>query len=231
MMADLDIDGSRHRVVMQISKNGFFYALDAASGKLLRAKNYTAVSWATHVDMQTGRPVEVPAARFGKTGKAVVVQPGGQGAHSWHPMAFSRRTSLLYTPIVETSRALRPIPLRSALNAQCRHRPRPAHVYEACTGRADAPRGIPPHRLGPGSTLREVWRSDCSVRWFRRALQRGRGAVFQGAQRGELAAYGIATGQKLWSTDPSDRRGPRRRREARGEWRAVTSRSSPGRHA
>ena len=64
---------------MQVSKNGFFYALDAATGKLLRAKNYTTVSWATHVDMATGRPVEVPEARFGKTGKAVDRAAGRAG--------------------------------------------------------------------------------------------------------------------------------------------------------
>jgi PQQ-dependent dehydrogenase (methanol/ethanol family) len=95
MLADLTIDGVLRRALMQVSKNGFFYALDASTGALLRAKNYTAVSWATGIDMRTGRPIEVPEARFGKTGKAVVVQPGGQGAHSWHPMAFSRRTGLL----------------------------------------------------------------------------------------------------------------------------------------
>ena len=28
--------GARHRVLMQMSKNGFYYALDAGTGKLLR---------------------------------------------------------------------------------------------------------------------------------------------------------------------------------------------------
>ena len=42
--------------------------------------------------------------------KPAIVQPGAQGAHSWHPMTFSRRTGLVYTPIVETSTAFAPDP-------------------------------------------------------------------------------------------------------------------------
>jgi quinohemoprotein ethanol dehydrogenase len=203
MMADLDLDGSRRRVVMQISKNGFFYALDAASGKLLRAKNYTAVTWATHVDMQTGRPVEVAAARFGKTGKPVVVQPGAQGAHSWHPMSFSRRTNLLYTPIVETSQGFAPdpgyTPRENAPNAGTARAP--ATVYEGV--HADVPRSSRGFLIAwdPVDT-REVWRSELRGTIASGVLTTAGGLVFQGAQRGELAAYRDTDGAKLWSTDP-----------------------------
>ena len=44
---------------MQAPKNGFFYVLDRATGELLSAKNYVPITWATHVDLETGRPVEV----------------------------------------------------------------------------------------------------------------------------------------------------------------------------
>jgi quinohemoprotein ethanol dehydrogenase len=202
-LADLMIDGARHRTLLQISKNGFFYALDAASGKLLRAKNYTAVNWATHVDLQTGRPVEVPEARFGKTGKAFVAQPGGQGAHSWHPMSFSRRTGLIYTPMVETSTAFMPDP---------NYRPRqgsansgigraPPSVYEGV--HADVPRTSRGYLIAwdPVAT-REVWRSELRGTIASGVLSTAGGLVFQGAQRGELAAYRDSDGQKLWSTDP-----------------------------
>lgn len=203
MMADLDLDGAMRRVVMQISKNGFFYALDAASGKLLRAKNFTQVSWATHVDMQTGRPVEVPAARFGKTGKAAVVQPGGQGAHSWHPMAFSRRTNLLYTPIVETSQGFAPdpayVPRLNAPNAGTSRAP--PTVYEGV--HADVPRSARSFLIAwdPVNT-REVWRSELRGSIGSGVLATAGGLVFQGAQRGELAAYRDTDGRKLWSADP-----------------------------
>jgi quinohemoprotein ethanol dehydrogenase len=57
ILAELTIDGARGKVIMQASKNGFFYVLDRKTGKLLSAKNYTYVNWASHIDMKTGRPV------------------------------------------------------------------------------------------------------------------------------------------------------------------------------
>jgi PQQ-dependent dehydrogenase (methanol/ethanol family) len=203
MLADLTLDGASRRVLMQVSKNGFFYALDAATGALLRARNYTAVSWATGIDMRTGRPIEVPEARFGRTGRAVVVQPGGQGAHSWHPMAFSRRTSLLYTPVVETSQGFAPDPnyrpREGAANAGTGRAP--PTVYEGV--HADVPRTSRAFLIAwdPVAT-REVWRSELRGTIASGALATAGGLVFQGAQRGEFSAYRDSDGMKLWSTDP-----------------------------
>ena len=203
MLADLTLDGAPRRALMQVSKNGFFYALDAATGQLLRAKNYTAVSWATGIDMTTGRPIEVPEARFGRTGKAVVVQPGGQGAHSWHPMAFSRRTNLLYTPVVETSQGFAPDPnyrpREGAANAGTGRAP--PSVYDGV--HADVPRTSRAFLIAwdPVAT-REVWRSELRGTIASGALATAGGLVFQGAQRGEFSAYRDSDGVKLWSTDP-----------------------------
>ncbi len=42
MTADLTINGEKRHVVMQAPKNGFFYVLDAANGKLISAENTLA---------------------------------------------------------------------------------------------------------------------------------------------------------------------------------------------
>jgi len=96
VIADLTLDGAQRRVVMQAPKNGFFYVLDAATGKLISADKFAAVNWATGVDLTTGRPIENPAARYYLTGEAAPVQPSSGGAHNWHPMAFSPQTGLVY---------------------------------------------------------------------------------------------------------------------------------------
>lgn len=202
MLADLAIDGAQRRVLMQTAKNGFYYALDAATGELLRAQPFTTVTWATGVDMQSGRPVEVPAARFGKTGKPVVVQPGGQGAHSWHPMAFSPRTGLLYTPMVDTSTAFAPnpdyVPREGVGNAGTGRAP--PDLYE---GLHDVPRTSRAWLLAwDPVAAREVWRSEERGTVASGVLATAGGLVFQGAQKGELSAYRDSDGEKLWSADP-----------------------------
>src|SRR5207344_1330357 len=61
ILADLTIDGRPRKVLMQAPKNGFFYVLDRKTGELISAEKFSKVTWATHVDVKTGRPVEDPA--------------------------------------------------------------------------------------------------------------------------------------------------------------------------
>ena len=47
------------KAVIQANRNGFFYALDRTNGKVLVAKPYTKVTWATGIGPD-GRPIRVP---------------------------------------------------------------------------------------------------------------------------------------------------------------------------
>jgi quinohemoprotein ethanol dehydrogenase len=119
MLATLQLDGQARDVLMQASKNGFFYVLDRADGKLLAADKFVDANWATGVDLATGRPVINPDADYTK-GKPVIVFPSGKGAHNYNPMSLSARTGLVYIPAVHSGAVLAPsppreyMPLRSA---------------------------------------------------------------------------------------------------------------------
>ena len=92
VMADLVLDGKQRHVAMTAAKNGFFYVLDAGTGKVLSAKPLVKVAWATSIDLQTGRAVEVPASEGG--GKQWTV-------HNWWPMSYSPLTGLVYVPATD----------------------------------------------------------------------------------------------------------------------------------
>ena len=64
VLADLEIAGEDRKVLMQAPKNGFFFVLDRVTGELISAEKYVPITWATHVDSTTGKPVEVPGARY-----------------------------------------------------------------------------------------------------------------------------------------------------------------------
>ncbi len=100
ILAELEIDGAVRKVIMQAPKNGFFYVLDRETGELLSAENYVKVTWATHVDMETGRPVEDTTQSY--RDKEQWVYPPTTGGHNWQPMAFSPQTNLVYIPALET---------------------------------------------------------------------------------------------------------------------------------
>jgi quinohemoprotein ethanol dehydrogenase len=100
ILADLKIAGVERKVIMQAPKNGFFYVIDRETGEFISANNFVPVTWATHIDQITGRPVETDTARF--VGKTPSMQlPGPIGAHNWHPMSYSPDTGLVYIPAQE----------------------------------------------------------------------------------------------------------------------------------
>jgi PQQ-dependent dehydrogenase (methanol/ethanol family) len=98
ILADIVIDGRKRQVLMTANKAGFFYVIDRLTGELLSAKPFAVVTWATHVDMETGRPVETSFARYDTIG--AWISPGGSawGAHNWYPMSWHPRTGLAYVP-------------------------------------------------------------------------------------------------------------------------------------
>ena len=91
----------RH-VVMQASKNGVFYVLDAATGEFLAAKPFSPVNWASGWDPETGRPEIVPEARYDVENHSWNQAPGPAGAHAWQGMSYSPETGLVYIPATET---------------------------------------------------------------------------------------------------------------------------------
>ncbi len=99
ILNDLEIEGRVRKVLMQAPKNGFFYVIDRETGELLSAKNYVPVTWATHVDMNTGRPAVTQVSKYFSEPK--VQAPTDVGGHNWKPMAYNRDTGLVYIPVTE----------------------------------------------------------------------------------------------------------------------------------
>ena len=104
-----DMDGKR--VGAKADRNGFFYVNDAATGKLINAFPFVKkVTWATGIDLKTGRPNFDPANRpgdptgpggDGTKGKSVFSAPGFLGGKNQMPMAYSPKTGLFYVPTNE----------------------------------------------------------------------------------------------------------------------------------
>jgi quinohemoprotein ethanol dehydrogenase len=203
MVADLKIAGKTRRVVMQAPKNGFFYVLDAKNGKLISAKNYVEVLWASGIDMKTGRPVVNPESRYDTTGKAVFVKPGPQGAHSWHPMSFNPQTGLVYFSAVETSLIMKAAdkfeyqPKGTNLGIQFPVPPELAKQMKS-TGPAQAQ-----SRLVAWDPVnqREVWRTEVLGTIGAGTLSTAGGLVFQGTTLGRFVAYRATNGEELWSME------------------------------
>jgi len=201
IVADLNIGGEERRVVMQAPKNGFFYVLDALTGRLLSAENFVPISWATHVDLETGRPVETPDARYNETGVPVIVSPGALGGHNWYPMSYSQNTGLVYLPATENF---------MGYVAQEQFE-RSERGWNTGTDMAEGARLVmaagdaAPERKAyllawDPIAQREVWRQPQIVPTAAAGVvSTAGGLVFQGNAGGEFVAYRDTDGEILWS--------------------------------
>jgi len=200
ILADLELDGRVRKVLMQAPKNGFFYVLDRETGELLSANNYVDVSWASHVDLSTGRPVERPEASWSEA-KAYVT-PAPPGGHNWHPMAFSPRTRLVYLPVFSATHAFYPdARYRWILGAWNTGEDLGAVQHDL----EDTGRAIPfcsPTRLVAWDPVarRERWRVSHRDGVPAGVLATAGDLVFQG-HGGFFAAYDARSGKKLWESE------------------------------
>lgn len=101
ILADIQWSGETRQVLMQAPKAGFFYILDRATGELLSADKYVPVNWASHVDLETGKPIINDAVDYVSGGGPIFVYPSGMGGHAWNPMSYNPENGLVYIPSIE----------------------------------------------------------------------------------------------------------------------------------
>src|SRR5207237_2041530 len=107
ILAEIDVEGAKCKVAMQLTRGGFLYVLDRANGKLLSAKPFEKVNWATHVDMASGRPVESEVTKRYRAGEQIELWPSQWGAKNWPHAAFNPETGLLYANTMHVMRYYR----------------------------------------------------------------------------------------------------------------------------
>lgn len=205
ILADMEVRGTTRKVLMQAPKNGFFYVLDRITGELLSADKYVPVTWASHVDMETGRPVETPNADH--SGETQSTAPAALGGHNWHPMAYNRAEQLVYIPALE---AVQPYSTEANFNFKGDSSWNLGQAEPL--GKSGDTAGLPPalmkgvfSKLMRGKLIawdpvnaEKRWEVDHNVPWNGGILTTRSGLVFQGTGDGRFVAYHAATGEKLW---------------------------------
>ncbi|MBV8516110.1 MAG: methanol/ethanol family PQQ-dependent dehydrogenase [Acidobacteria bacterium] len=98
LLLDLPIGGKTRKVLVRPERNGYMYVLDRATGEVLSADAYGAVTSSFGVDLKSGRLIPNKAKEPG-TGKVIPdICPAAPGAKDWQPSAYSPRTRLIYVP-------------------------------------------------------------------------------------------------------------------------------------
>lgn len=194
VLGELPINGKQMRVLMHAPKNGFFYILEAATGKLLSADKIGHPTWASSIDLTTGRPVEYPEARYYATlNKRAMVNPGPVGIHNWHAMSFDDANGLMYIPTTD-------VPVLYAMSAQSSALGGDTFT-DYYAGMSDPQ---VEHRMGrliawdPVAKI-ERWGVTQELGTNGGVLSTAGNLVFQGAGTGDFSAYRADTGEKVWN--------------------------------
>ena len=102
ILADMEIKGEMRKVLVHFDRNGFGYTMDRVTGELLVAEKFDpAVNWASHIDMETGRPQVVAEYSTDQNGEDVNSEnicPAALGSKDQQPAAYSPKTGLFYVP-------------------------------------------------------------------------------------------------------------------------------------
>ena len=130
----------RRRSMMKADRNGFFYVLNRETGKLISAEKYVPTTWATKMDIATGKPVEDPDKRAGPA--------SGQGR-----LPEPDRRQELAADVVSTRRPGSSTSRPTTLHGLVGHR------RSSTRGRV-LPRRRVPDRSGPGGYLGELMAWD-----------------------------------------------------------------------
>jgi quinohemoprotein ethanol dehydrogenase len=193
-LATITLDGKPRRVMFHAPKNGFFYVIDRDTGMLISAEKLGTVTWAERIDLDTGRPVVAPNARYGE--EPVLLWPSFQGTHHWPPQSFSPLTGLVYVPILEMPSMFARIDDEQAFD--------PLLYTPDFTGLASGDGDVPPDG---GTSVLKAWDPQArKAAWQIETPGISNGGtmatagnlVFQGLADGWFHAYRADNGEDVW---------------------------------
>jgi len=91
VLVDGKFKGTPRKMLLQASRNGYFFVLDRTSGKSLLTTPFAAVNWSAGVD-QDGRPIPNPAKEPARDGRLIAPDEGG--ATNYRSPSFDAQTGL-----------------------------------------------------------------------------------------------------------------------------------------
>lgn len=98
VLVDTTFAGAPRKLLLQASRNGYFFVLDRTNGKSLLTTTFAAANWAKGTDKE-GRPIPSPDKEPQRDGR--LVAPNEQGATNYRSPSFDPKTGTLIVSAVD----------------------------------------------------------------------------------------------------------------------------------
>jgi alcohol dehydrogenase (cytochrome c) len=191
--------GASRPLITHAARNGFLYTIERGSGRVVFARPYMDnVNWTKGIDQTTGKPLDYDASKDIQVYAGLAEPPVGDrtrtrrlcpspsgGANFW-PATYSRRTRLLYIPVLTGCVELTTFPFEPARQNWRGGNDRPLERMESSLTVADPFTG----------EIKKVIR--LAYPNYAGALSTGGGLVFVGLLDGTVMAFDDTTFEPLW---------------------------------
>jgi alcohol dehydrogenase (cytochrome c) len=186
VLADVTMGGQPRKVVMLANRNGFFYSLDRATGKLLLAKPFTkaATTWAKEIGPD-GRPVVLT-----ETGRPEACLSDSRGSTNFNPPSFDSALHTFFVNVRETCVVY--VPIKPAAG--------PVKPGQSMGGGGLQRYGDPfgALRALDATTGERKWEFRYTTYSMAGVLSTAAGLVFTGDNEGNFIALDSKSGKSLW---------------------------------
>jgi lanthanide-dependent methanol dehydrogenase len=197
ILADLEIGGETVPALVHFDRNGFAYTMNRETGELLVAEKFDpVVNWATHIDMETGRPQvveEYSTAAAGEDVNVTGICPAALGTKDQQPAAYSPETGLFYVPTNHVCMDYEPF--RVSYTAGQPYVGATLSMYPAPGSHG----GMGNFIAWDATTGEIVWSIPEQFSVWSGALATAGGIVFYGTLEGHLKAVDMENGEELYS--------------------------------
>ena len=196
VLADVNVNGKPVSAVINANRNGYFYVLDRATGKLMAANQYAKkLTWASGIDLTTGRPIDTDMTKRFKAQEVMAadeeVWPTIIGAKNWQPISFDPNRKLAFVNGMNFGATLQNV--RQELKL-------PAMFFGVdIKGYVTPPDGNRGYfaAIDP-TTGKHVWEVPLKVPHWSGVMSTAGGLVFTGNLLGVFLAYDSDTGKQVW---------------------------------
>lgn len=201
ILADLEIDGEMRKALVHFDRNGFAYTLDRVTGELLVAEKYDpSVNWASHVDMETGRPqvvAQYSTHQGGEDTNTEDVCPAALGTKDQQPAAYSPETGLFYVPTNHVCMDYEPFEVEYVAGQP--YVGATLSMFPAGRVTGDGSSNLGNFIAWDATTGEIVWSVPERFSVWSGALATAGDVVFYGTLEGYLKAVDAETGEELYS--------------------------------
>jgi alcohol dehydrogenase (cytochrome c) len=180
VLADLTIGGQSRKVVMVANRNGFFYVLDRATGKLLVGKPFSDTTWARELGPD-GHPIVLNDGSKG-------CLPDQWGSTNHMPASFDPMRRLFFVTVRETCATYFPVKEEIV----------PGRISNSGTVQRDVERSYGVLRAIDPTTVERKWEFKYPTPTMAGVMSTASGVVFAGDNEGNFMAFDARTGKNLW---------------------------------